>query len=86
MRKGSRPGRSWFTHTGVAGGDASPADRDTKPRTSPPTPDAPYTSYAPFDHDALHGLQDQQDDTTFEPYDFLPADPAPEPSQKPDSP
>ncbi|GGW35421.1 DUF6350 family protein [Streptomyces caelestis] len=89
LRKGSRPGRSWFTHTGiagVAGGDASPADRDTKPRTSPPAPDAPYTSYAPFDHDALRGLQDQQDATTFEPYDFLPADPAPEPSQKPDTP
>ncbi|WP_338782628.1 DUF6350 family protein [Streptomyces sp. DG1A-41] len=157
LRKGTRPGRGWFTRTGVAGiagvaggagsagltgsagtaaaagstrpasgagnaggaggagtagsagaagltasagaagapgGGASPHDGDTKPRTSPPTPDAPYVPYAPFDHDALYGLQDQ-DDTTFEPYDFLPADPAPEPydvlpppdsTRKPDTP
>ncbi|MFJ8462909.1 cell division protein PerM [Streptomyces swartbergensis] len=78
-RKGTRPGRGWFTRTGVAGvtgGDATPADGDAKPETSPPAPDAAYT---PFDHDAMYGLQDQQDDTAFGPYDFLSADPAPEP-------
>ncbi|WDV56911.1 DUF6350 family protein [Streptomyces coeruleorubidus] len=100
LRKGSRPGRSWFTRTGIAGiagvagdagsagltgsapaagGDVSPPDGDAKPKTSPPTPDAPY---APFGHDSLYDLQDQ-DDATFEPYDFLPPhDPVP----KPDSP
>ncbi|MEU6176688.1 cell division protein PerM [Streptomyces coeruleorubidus] len=84
-RKGTRLGRGWFTRTGVAGiagvagGDSTPPDWDAKPNTSPPAPDAPY---APFGHDALdalYGLQDQQDDTAFAPYDFLPADPAPEP-------
>jgi hypothetical protein len=83
-RKGTRPGRGWFTRTGVAGiagvvGDATPPDGDAKPKASPPTQDAPYAPYAPFDHDALYGLRDQRDDTAFEPYDFLPADPAPEP-------
>ncbi|MFH8895173.1 DUF6350 family protein [Streptomyces coeruleorubidus] len=82
LRKGRRPGRGWFTRTGVAGiagaagGDASPPDGDAKPDTSPATADAPH---APFDHDALYGLRDQRDDTAFDPYDFLPADPAPEP-------
>ncbi|MFH8495673.1 cell division protein PerM [Streptomyces coeruleorubidus] len=79
LRKGSRPGRGWFTRTGVAGiagGDASPPAGDAKPNTSPATADAPY---APFGHDALYGLRDQRDDTALEPYDFLPADPAPEP-------
>jgi hypothetical protein len=84
QRKGTRPGRGWFTRTGVAGiagvvGDATPPDGDAKPKASPPTQDAPYAPYAPFDHDALYGLRDQRDDTAFEPYDFLPADPAPEP-------
>ncbi|SOR79614.1 hypothetical protein SCNRRL3882_3076 [Streptomyces chartreusis NRRL 3882] len=77
LRKGSHR-RGWFTHTkiagiaGVAGGaldGASPPDGPAKPRTSSATPDALH---------AFHGLRDQ-DDTPFEPYDFLPADPAPEP-------
>ncbi|CAM5374495.1 hypothetical protein SVIOM74S_06588 [Streptomyces violarus] len=82
LRKGRRPGRGWFTRTGAAGiagaagGDASPHDGHAKPNTSPATADAPHT---PFDHDALYGLRDQRDDTAFDPYDFLPADPAPEP-------
>ncbi|MEU0454504.1 hypothetical protein ABZ322_16085, partial [Streptomyces sp. NPDC006129] len=71
-------------HSGVpgrAGDDASPADERTPPRGPEPTPDTPYepyVPYAPFDHDALYGLSDQ-DDTAFEPYDFLPSDPPREP-------
>ena len=82
LRMGSRPGRGWFTRTGVAGiagvagGDAAPADGEAKPNTSSASADAPH---APFGHDAFYGLRDQRDDTGFEPYDFLPADPAPEP-------
>ncbi|MER7401952.1 DUF6350 family protein [Streptomyces sp. NPDC000070] len=84
-RKRTRAGRGWFTRTGIAGiagGDASPPDGDAKPKTSSPAPDA---HCALFGDDALYGLQDQQDDTAYEtyqayePYDFLPADPAPEP-------
>ncbi|MFH8659827.1 cell division protein PerM [Streptomyces afghaniensis] len=65
---------------GVSGGGASPPDGTAEPGTSSPTPDDPYVPYAPYD-DAPYGLQDL-DDTPFEPYDFLPADPA----HKPDTP
>lgn len=78
------PGRAGAAgHPGVpgrAGDDASPADERTPPRGPEPMPDTryesyePYVPYAPFDHDALYGLSDQ-DDTAFEPYDFLPSDP-----------
>ncbi|MFI7012811.1 DUF6350 family protein [Streptomyces sp. NPDC050164] len=93
LRKGSRPGRGWFTRTGIAGiaGDAGSAGlTGSAPAAggdaSPPDGDAkPKTSpptpdalYAPFDHDTLYDLQDQDDTYDFPP----PHDPVP----KPDSP
>ncbi|GAA2397833.1 cell division protein PerM [Streptomyces coeruleofuscus] len=80
--KSTRSARAWFTRTGiagiarVAGGGASPPDGDAKPNPSPATAEAPY---APFGHDPLYGLREQRDDTAFDPYDFLPTDPASEP-------
>ncbi|CAM5500838.1 hypothetical protein SAFG77S_05697 [Streptomyces afghaniensis] len=78
---------------GASRDGASPPDGTTEPGTSSPTPDDPYVPYAPY-HDAPYGLQDL-DDPPFGPYDFLPADPAPEhydvlpptdPAPKPDTP
>lgn len=37
----------------------------------------PRASYEPFERDALHGLRDQDRETDFGLYDFLPSDPAP---------
>ncbi|MGI5428108.1 cell division protein PerM [Streptomyces sp. CA-179760] len=62
------------------GRDASPSDgtssdgtsSDGPGSTTPRTPDLPYAAY---EHDALYGLQDQDDDAGYQPYDFLPADP-----------
>jgi hypothetical protein len=76
-----RRGGGWFRRTGVAGvagRDASPRDGTATPGASAPAPDTPYVPYAPFEHDALYGLKDQ-DDAGYQPYDFLPADPAPKP-------
>lgn len=61
---------------GIAGRDASSPDGTTTPRTPDPATDLPYVPYAPFEYDAPYGLQDQDDDAGYEPYDFLPADPA----------
>ncbi|MDG9720913.1 DUF6350 family protein [Streptomyces sp. DH24] len=47
-----------------------------------PSPDD-VTSYAPYDQDDTYGALDRDGDL-FEPYDFLPADPRPEPDRKPD--
>ncbi|GGW90215.1 hypothetical protein GCM10010383_19660 [Streptomyces lomondensis] len=92
---GPRPGGGWFRRTGVAGvagvagvpggggvpGRAGDEVPPATPEPAPNTPDTPDMPYAPFDHDALYGLSDQEQppDTDFEPYHFLPADPAPEP-------
>ncbi|GAA2948824.1 MULTISPECIES: cell division protein PerM [Streptomyces] len=61
---------------GIAGRDASSPDGTTAPRTPDPATDLPYAPYAPFEYDAPYGLRDQDDDAGYEPYDFLPADPA----------
>ncbi|GGS80495.1 cell division protein PerM [Streptomyces violaceus] len=61
---------------GIGGRDASSSDGTTAPRTPDPATDLPYAPYAPFEYDAPYGLRDQDDDAGYEPYDFLPADPA----------
>ncbi|MDQ1016893.1 cell division protein PerM [Streptomyces afghaniensis] len=72
---------------GAARDGASPPGRTAKPRTSPPAPDASSAPFAPLDHDISYGRRghDDQDDSPFEPYDFLPADPAPGPDPRPDT-
>lgn len=86
------PGAAWgVTH---AGRDAVPADGRPSSHTSDPSPDAPLAAPSvphaprePFEHDALYGLRDQNRDTDFGLYDFLPSDPAPtDRSAPPESP
>ncbi|MFI6806708.1 DUF6350 family protein [Streptomyces luteogriseus] len=74
-----------------AGRDAVPADGTPSSRTSDPSPDAPlatpYDPHEPFELDAHYGRRDQNRDTDFGLYDFLPSDPAPsDRSAPPESP
>ncbi|MEU9569407.1 DUF6350 family protein [Streptomyces massasporeus] len=73
------PGAVWGA--GYAGRDAAPADGTPSPHTSDPASNAslaPRARYEPFEHDALYGLRDQDRETDYGPYDFLPSDrPAP---------
>nr|WP_306934035.1 DUF6350 family protein [Streptomyces luteogriseus] len=76
------PGAAWGV--GRAGRDAAPAGGTSSPHTSDPSPNAPlatpyvpHAPYEPLEHDALHGLRDQNRETDLGLYDFLPYDPAP---------
>ncbi|MEU2908791.1 cell division protein PerM [Streptomyces massasporeus] len=65
---------------GHAGRDAAPADVTPSSHTTDPASNAPLTPrapYEPFEHDVLYGLRDQDRETDFGFYDFLPSDPAP---------
>ncbi|MFD9934952.1 DUF6350 family protein [Streptomyces massasporeus] len=62
---------------GHAGRDAVPADGMPSPTTDPASNPQPLAPYDPFEHDALHDLRDQDRETDFGLYDFLPSDPAP---------
>ncbi|MFF5843472.1 cell division protein PerM [Streptomyces massasporeus] len=67
--------------SGRSGGDEDdgalrePSSHTTKPGSNAPL--APHAPYEPFEHDALYGLRDQDRETDFGLYDFLPSDPAP---------
>ncbi|MEU0175826.1 hypothetical protein ABZ178_21135 [Streptomyces massasporeus] len=52
-----------------------PSSHTTDPASNAPL--APHAPYEPFEHDALYGLRDQDGETDFGLYDFLPSDPAP---------
>ncbi|MFJ8051658.1 DUF6350 family protein [Streptomyces luteogriseus] len=76
------PGAAWgVTHAGrdavPANGRPSPHTSDSSPDVPRATPCVPHAPHEPFEHDALHGLRDQNRDTDFGLYDFLPPDPAP---------
>ncbi|QWB23546.1 MULTISPECIES: DUF6350 family protein [Streptomyces] len=83
---GSAKGAGKAKSTGTAGGaGAARADKnpegtlpDKTGTTASRTPDVPYDLY---EYDALYGPQDQDDDTGYHPYDFLPTDPAPGPDR-----
>ncbi|MCK8435241.1 hypothetical protein G3I77_20135 [Streptomyces sp. D2-8] len=78
------PGVAWGAEDGERSGrDASPANGAPSPHTSDSVPNAPHDPYAPFEHDALYGLRDQDHDADLELYDFLPSDPAAEPYDAP---
>ncbi|GGV77863.1 hypothetical protein GCM10010228_45340 [Streptomyces massasporeus] len=65
---------------GHAGRDAAPTSGMPSSHTTDPAsnaPLAPHAPYEPFEHDALYGLRDQDGETDFGLYDFLPSDPAP---------
>ncbi|MFD8226569.1 DUF6350 family protein [Streptomyces massasporeus] len=67
------PGAVWGV--GYAGRDAAPADGTPSPHTPDRASNAPHARH---EHDALYGLRDQDPDTDYGPYDFLPNDrPAP---------
>ncbi|MFF7042840.1 DUF6350 family protein [Streptomyces massasporeus] len=67
--------------SGRSGGDEDdgalrePSSHTTKPGSNAPL--ASHAPYEPFEHDALYGLRDQDRETDFGLYDFLPSDPAP---------
>ncbi|MEU1911923.1 cell division protein PerM [Streptomyces massasporeus] len=67
--------------SGRSGGDEDDgALRESSSHTTKPgsnAPLAPHAPYEPFEHDALYGLRDQDRETDFGLYDFLPSDPAP---------
>ncbi|MET9576927.1 cell division protein PerM [Streptomyces massasporeus] len=62
---------------GRRGRDTSPVDGMPSPHTSDPASNAPGLPHAPYGHDALYGPRDQDRETDFGLYDFLPSDPAP---------
>ncbi|MFJ7177010.1 DUF6350 family protein [Streptomyces massasporeus] len=66
-----------FGHAGrdAAQADVTPSSHTTDPASNAPlTPSAPYE---PFEHDVFYGLRDQDRETDFGFYGFLPSDPAP---------
>ncbi|MGW3990846.1 cell division protein PerM [Streptomyces sp. NPDC004830] len=78
--KGSLLGRR-FPRTGAAGpagvtGSADPAKAGPSASASAPPDSAADAFRSSLGHDALYGLGDQDDDPGYEPYDFLPQDPA----------
>lgn len=81
---GVDPGVAWGVEDdGHNGREASPADGAPSPRPSAPAPDAPNAPRTPSEYDALYSLRDQDHDADYEPYDFLPSDPAAEPYDTP---
>ncbi|MFC8140490.1 DUF6350 family protein [Streptomyces paradoxus] len=67
------PGVAWGTDNGGrTRPDASPADGTPSPHPSDPAPNAPRVPHEP-------GLRDQDRESDFGLFDFLPSDPAPEP-------
>ncbi|MEU9224676.1 DUF6350 family protein [Streptomyces massasporeus] len=72
------PGAVWGV--GHTGRDAAPADGRPPSHTTDPgtnAPLAPHAPYEPFEDDAFYNLPDQDRETDFNLYDFLPSDPAP---------
>ncbi|MFJ2927458.1 DUF6350 family protein [Streptomyces massasporeus] len=67
--------------SGRSGGDEDdgalrePSSHTTDPASNAPF--APHAPYEPFERDARYGLRDQDRETDFGLYDFLPSDPAP---------
>ncbi|MEU4468416.1 DUF6350 family protein [Streptomyces sp. NPDC024017] len=81
---GVDPGVAWGVEDGGHNGrEASPEDGAPSPHPSAPAPDAPYAPRTPSEYDALYSLRDQDRDADYEPYDFLPSDPAAEPYDTP---
>ncbi|MFC9130882.1 DUF6350 family protein [Streptomyces sp. NPDC057099] len=86
------PGAVWGSNNvksaGIAGGaggaraaenakDTPGTGRDASSWDEAGTPRTPDLPYAPFEYDDVpYGLRDEDDDAGYEPYDFLPADPA----------
>ncbi|NEE13285.1 hypothetical protein G3M58_43380, partial [Streptomyces sp. SID7499] len=62
---------------GHAGRDASPADGTPSSHTTDPGANTPLAPHEPHEYDAFYGLRDQDSETDFGLYDFLPSDPAP---------